>query len=123
MSVGVLMDEQVQSAITSGLRRLGIDVVTAQEDGSDGLADSDLLDRAAILRRIVFTRDSDFLAIAAARQAAGEYFIGVVYAKQEVVSYRQCIDDLELLRSVENWATLRIESISYRCGKSSSTYE
>jgi hypothetical protein len=97
MSVGVLMDEQVQSAITNGLRRRGIDVLTAQEDGSDGLADSDLLNRAATLRRIVFTRDSDFLSIAAARQVAGEYFIGIVYAKQEVVSYRQCIDDVELL--------------------------
>ena len=97
MSVGVLMDEHVQSAITFGLRRRGVDVLTAQEVGSDGMADSELLDRARALRRIVFTRDSDFLAIAAARQSAGEYFIGVVYAKQQGVSFKQCIDDLEFL--------------------------
>ena len=91
------MDEQVQAAITNGLRRRGVNVLTAQEDSSGGFSDGDLLDRAARLGRIVFSRDSDFLAITAARQTAGQYFVGVVFAKQEVVSYRQCIDDLEFL--------------------------
>jgi hypothetical protein len=45
----------------------------------------------------LFTRDADFLAIAAARQAAGSYFCGVAYAKQGEATFRQCIDDLEFL--------------------------
>ena len=35
MSVSFLMDVHVQSAITTGLRRRGVDVLTAQEDGPD----------------------------------------------------------------------------------------
>jgi hypothetical protein len=97
MSVAILMDEHVPLAITLGLRRRGVDVLTAQDDGSDGQPDAILLDRAAQLKRVLFTRDGDFLAIAAARQRLGTYFIGVVFAKQTAVSIGQCIDDLEFL--------------------------
>ena len=41
------MDEHVPSAITEGLRRRGVDVLTAQEDGRTGEDDPELLDRAS----------------------------------------------------------------------------
>lgn len=55
------MDVQVPLAITEGLRRRGVDVVTAQEDGSGLLEDPELLDRATVLGRLLFTQDEDFL--------------------------------------------------------------
>ena len=61
------MDVHVPHAITRGLRRRGVDVLTAQEDGATEMLDPDLLDRAASLGRILFTRDQDLLAIAASR--------------------------------------------------------
>lgn len=46
MSVRFYMDEHVHGAVTSGLRRRGVDVLTAQEDGQTGADDDSLLDRA-----------------------------------------------------------------------------
>jgi hypothetical protein len=59
MALRFFMDEQVPKAITVGLRAQGIDVITALEDGSDGLDDAPLLQRAAALERVLFTRDKD----------------------------------------------------------------
>ena len=39
------MDVHVNAAITAGVQRRGIDVITAQEDGSRRFEDSLLLDR------------------------------------------------------------------------------
>jgi predicted nuclease of predicted toxin-antitoxin system len=39
----------------------GVDVLTAQEDGAATLPDSDLLNRATDLGRVLFTQDEDLL--------------------------------------------------------------
>jgi hypothetical protein len=57
------MDVHIKAAITAGLRRRGIDVVTAQEDGGAHLEDMALLDRATALQRGLFSQDDDLLAI------------------------------------------------------------
>lgn len=100
MSVSLYMDVHVPFAITSGLRLRGIDVLTAQEDGTTRLSDSKLLDRAAALGRIIFTRDADFLREATLRQQRRANFCGVVYAHQLDVSIGQCVTDLELITKV-----------------------
>ena len=97
MSVALYMDEHVPSDITRGLRERGVDTLTVQEDGREGDADPQLLDRATELERVVFTRDTDFLKEASRRQAGGERFAGVIYAHQLRVSIGQCVSDLELL--------------------------
>lgn len=100
MPVSLYMDEQVQSAITRGLRRRGVDVLTVQEDGFRHADDEAILDRAMALSRVVFSRDEDFLAHAAHRQAAGIPFAGVVYAHPLPALIGQCVNDLELIASV-----------------------
>ncbi len=95
--VAFYMDVHVNKAITLGLRRRGVDVRTAQEDGSATLADPDLLDRAAALGRLIFTQDDDFLAEAHRRQRAGEYFVGVLYIHQRDAQIGQCVSDLETI--------------------------
>ena len=84
-------DEQVGSAITSGLRRVGVDVLTAREDGHAATPDASILQRSPDLGRVLFTRDRDFLAIAAAHQASGVSFGGVIYAHPRDVSIGKCI--------------------------------
>lgn len=42
--VRLYMDENVRGAITRGLRRRGVDVVTAWEDGRAATPDPDVLD-------------------------------------------------------------------------------
>ena len=97
MIVGLYMDVHVPAGIVRALRRRGVDVLTAQEDGAARLSDPALLDRATVLGRMVFTRDADFLAEAVRRQRAGLAFVTVVYAHQLDVSIGQCVTDLEII--------------------------
>ena len=80
------MDVHVHQAITTGLRLRGVDVLTAHEDGARRLSDSELLDRATALGRVLFSQDEDLLGEAARRQQGGETFAGVIYAHQLKVS-------------------------------------
>lgn len=98
--VALYMDHHVPSAITAGLRKRGVDVLTAQEDGSALLDDDPLLDRATSLGRVLFSQEEDLLAIAQRRSQSGPPFAGVVYAHQLAVSIGQAVRDLELLAKV-----------------------
>lgn len=97
MSVQLYMDVHVPYAITVALRLRGVDVLTAQEDGTSKLDDPILLDRATELGRLLFTRDDDLLREANLRQQTGVPFAGVVYAHQLNISIGECVSDLELI--------------------------
>ena len=100
MSLRLYMDVHVRREVTEGLRWRGVDVLTAQEDGTAEFDDPVLLDRATELGRLLFSQDRDLLREAARRQETGEQFAGVVFARQLQVSIGQCIDDLELIAKV-----------------------
>jgi hypothetical protein len=76
------MDHHVPAAITRGLRRLGVDVLTSEEDQTTDWDDEALLERATSFGSIVFTQDDDFLAIGHQWQNSGREFAGIVYAHQ-----------------------------------------
>ena len=97
MSVRLYMDHHIRSMVTGALRRRGVDVLTAEEDGSRRLADPDLLTRATQLDRVLFTQDADFLVEGAARLGRGEVFAGIIYVKQRRLSDRKIIDELEVI--------------------------
>jgi hypothetical protein len=94
------MDHNVHAAITQGLRSRGVDCLTAEEDGRARAADEDILARALVLRRGVFSEDVDFLAIASQWLRTGREFDGVVYARQMGITIGQAIADLELIAKV-----------------------
>jgi predicted nuclease of predicted toxin-antitoxin system len=91
------MDVHVPAAITRGLLLRGVDVLTAQLDGTTELSDPELLDRATALGRVLFSQDEDLLAEATLRQRGGQPFAGLIYAHQLRVTLGKCIADLELL--------------------------
>ena len=91
------MDVHVPRAVTIGLRKRDVDVLTAQEDGTHLWSDDQLLDRSRELGRIIVTQDEDFLTETTRRQRAGESFASVIYGHQLQVSLSRMIDDLELL--------------------------
>lgn len=95
--LALYMDHHVELAITRGLRRRGIDVLTAEQDGTKEYEDSALLDRATAMERILFTRDVDLLGEGSYRQANEIFFFGIVYAQQHDVSIGTCINDLETI--------------------------
>lgn len=77
MSLRPYMDEHVPSAITNALRARGIDVLTVQEDGRGGTADSDVGNRAAALAKVIVSEDSDMAREATRRMRRGERFPGL----------------------------------------------
>ena len=97
MAIALYMNQHVPRAITVGLRLRGVDVITAYEDGASEMDDSELLDRAGELERVLFTQDDDFLVEATKRQREDIPFRGVIYAHQLRVSIGTCIHDLEII--------------------------
>ena len=73
------MDEHVAKAVTEGLRRRGVDLVTMQELGLHSANDRQHLERAVQEGRVVVTQDTDFLRL----HAAGVSHQGIVYASQQ----------------------------------------
>jgi hypothetical protein len=72
------MDEHVHPAVTAGLRRRGVNVLTAQEAGLLNTPDEAHLLMAAELGRVIFTQDVDFLRL----HSSGMRHSGIVYAHQ-----------------------------------------
>ena len=100
MSLRLLMDVHINAAVTEGLRKRGVALLTAQEDDSRNLNDPDLLDRAGVLGRVLFTQDDDLLHEGVHRQRSSVWFAGIIYAHQLRVTIGQCVSDLELMASV-----------------------
>ena len=65
--ISIYMNQHVPRAITEGLRLRGVDVLTAFEDEAGEMGDTELLDRATKLGRVLFTQDDDLLSEAATR--------------------------------------------------------
>jgi hypothetical protein len=106
VSLALYMDVHISSAITRELIIRDIDVLTAQLDGTTEFEDSDLLDRATQLDRVLFSQDEDLLAEAAKRQREGRHFAGVIYAHQLGVTIGQCVGDLEIIAKAGSAADL-----------------
>jgi hypothetical protein len=94
------MDHHVDAAITEGLRRRGIDVLTCRDDGTSTRDDERLLERATQLRRVLFTQDDDLPAIARRWQNQRRSFTGLAYGHQLDLTIGQAIRDLEPIATV-----------------------
>jgi hypothetical protein len=97
MPVALYMDVHVPQPITEQLRRRGVDVVTAIEDGWDERQDDALLDHARELGRVVFTQDIRFKALAYEWQRQGRTFAGLLFGHQLGGTIGQFVHDLELI--------------------------
>ena len=107
MTVRLYMDHHVHGEITKGLRRLGIDVLTAFEDRGHRLPDPALLDRATTLGRVLVSMDEDLLAETTRRQRTGGNFAGLVYSHQQDITIGEAIRDLELVCGVYDSTSIR----------------
>ena len=97
MAEPLYMDVHVPSAVTEGLRRRGVDVLTSQEDGTREADDEALLQRTTELGRTLFTQDNDLLTIASQWQQKGREFAGVIFSRQLGAGIGSVIEDLELI--------------------------
>ena len=90
------LDENVDPAIASGLRRAGVNVTTSQE--AQLLAKSDLaqLDFARAESRVLVTHDDDFLIL----DSQGAKHCGIVYSPKNTKSIGYLIRMLGLLSEI-----------------------
>jgi len=77
-------DENVKAAIVAGLRRNGMDIVTAQERGQRETDDVILLETAASEGRLLLSNDTDFLRIHSEWLGIGRSHAGIVYWPQRM---------------------------------------
>jgi hypothetical protein len=106
MSVALYMDVHVPGPITRQLRRRGVQVLTAQEDGRDAVADDKILARATELGRLVFTHDVRFRVEAENWQRQGREFAGLLFGPQLGGTIGEYVEDLEMIAKAsepEEW--------------------
>jgi hypothetical protein len=91
------MDVHVKSSITKGLRRRGVDVLTAQDDANTRTADPDLMDHATALGRVLVSEDVDMLIEASSRQQTARSFSGLIHIDQLRFRIGAIVSDLEII--------------------------
>ncbi|MBX7103623.1 MAG: DUF5615 family PIN-like protein [Gemmataceae bacterium] len=84
------LDENVDPAIAAGLSARGVDVTTTESAGLTGAGDREQLDYCRATGRVLFTMDTDFLAIA----AISKDHPGIVFAHQNQTSVGRAVRGL-----------------------------
>lgn len=97
MAVALYMDVHVPFTITEQLRRRSVNVLTSYEDGCDKLEDDELLQHCHELKRLLFTQDIRFKALAQSWQQTGRDFSGLLFGHQLGGTLGQYVRDLELI--------------------------
>ena len=116
MGVSLYMDVHIPQAITDQLRRKGVDVLTALEDGCEVTPDAELLDRAGMRGRLIFTQDIRFKARAEQMQRAGWAFAGPLFAHPWHATIGELVQDLELIAKASEpgeWMNI-VEHLPFR---------
>jgi predicted nuclease of predicted toxin-antitoxin system len=90
-------NESVPVAIAEGLRRRGVDVVSARDAGNLGLTDKQQLAYAHSLNMVLFTHDDDFLKITHELSAAGQSHSGIIYVHQQKLGIGESIRRLKVI--------------------------
>ena len=85
MALRYYTDVHIPAAITAGLRRRNIDVLTSQQDNTREADDEHLLARATALGRLLFSQDQDLLRVATTWQRMNQGFAGLVFAPQQAL--------------------------------------
>ena len=90
------MDQHIPAAVTHGLRRRGVDVLTTQDAGRCGLPDAPQLDAASADQRVMVTFDPDYLAL----HAAGIRHAGIAWCQERKYTVGQLLHALLLVHAV-----------------------
>jgi len=106
LAITLCADECVDARIVAGLRRRGVDVVTAAEVGLLGSSDERHMEKAQSLARAILSSDQDFLVLAHRCATDGVPFPGLVFIqpKATVGEATRAIALLAMLLSSEEIA-------------------
>jgi hypothetical protein len=97
------MDQHFPGPASQGLRRHGVDVLTAQEAARCGLPDADQLAFATAEARVMVTFDTDFLAL----HQAGIQHAGIAWCPEQKHGIGELIKALLLVHGVLDRDSMR----------------
>ena len=97
------MDQHYPGPVTEGLRRRGIEVLTAQEAGRCSLSDVEQLDFATREEWVMVTFDSDYVAL----HQSGMFHAGIAWCPQQKYGIGMLIQLLELLHGIADRDQMR----------------
>jgi hypothetical protein len=97
------MDQHFPNPVTQGLRRKGIDLLTAQEARRCGVSDVDQLAFSTSQERVMVTFDSDYLAL----HRVGGTHAGIAWCPQQKYGIGMLVQLLELLHATANRAQMQ----------------
>jgi predicted nuclease of predicted toxin-antitoxin system len=98
--IRIYTDESVNTGVAEGLKRRGVDTLSARDSGNLGLTDEEQLIYASGEKATIFTHDTDFLRIAARWLEEGMPHHGVIYCHQKSYSIGECVRKLRMLTAV-----------------------
>ena len=113
MLLPLVADMDIAVPVVHFLRRQGVDILSAREEGWGGLTDSQILARAHAMERFVLTHDADFGTLAVHR---GEPLTGIVYLRPGGRPPAQVIVDVQALMDAEIDWTPSVIAV-YRAGR------
>lgn len=90
----IYADENIERSIIDGLRRRGVEVVSAREMGYLGNSDEFHFKKASEIGAVILTHDTDFLRMAIGRKTKHR---GIIFSNQKTISIGQCIRGVELI--------------------------
>lgn len=100
MPVQFFFDHDVHGDVARGLRRSGVELVTAYEDGANRLDDPDVFRRSVLLRRVLFFYDDDHFSEIHRWQRNARWFPGAIHVQQTKLSIGEQIRELVLIAQV-----------------------
>ncbi len=98
--IKIYTDESVTISVAEGLKRRGVDTLSARDVGNLGLSDDEQLIYAGDNKAVLFTHDTDFLRLAVKWIEQGKSHYGVVYCHQKDYGIGECIRRLRLLTTI-----------------------
>jgi len=93
----VYADENIERTIIEGLRRRGIDIISAVEIGYKGKSDLFHIKKANEMKAVILTHDVDFLRIVDTMKIKHR---GIIFAHSKDLSIGECIRGVELIVNV-----------------------
>lgn len=95
---GLLTDENLDPAVVQWLMDIGFDVIDVCRSGLQGVADAELLRRAAAERRLIVSHDADFGTLAILQ---GEPVVGIIYLRPGHIDSQFTISTLSSLLALD----------------------
>ncbi|MBI1935903.1 DUF5615 family PIN-like protein [Candidatus Woesearchaeota archaeon] len=95
--IRIYSDEDVNIAVTEGLKRRGMKSYSCQEFGNIGLGDEDQIKFANSRKLVILTHDADFLRIIAEKKLNHS---GIIFVQQSKLNVGELIRKIEFLVSI-----------------------